>query len=105
MNAPTLIPSHRRTSNSRGPGQEGTVQVRAAALTRCPKCVAKGLHGTRYGGGPHSPHWVTRDGRQVLVDCAGEPIRCPAVSPQGIQCRLTTGHEGRHLARVEVAHG
>lgn len=62
----THIASRRKTSNSRGPGQEGTVQVRKGLVRICRKCKR-----LRFGEGPHSPHW--RAG--VLVDCVGDEVR------------------------------
>lgn len=59
------IASRRKTSNSRGPGQEGTVYIRPDALRSCPKCKR-----VRHGSGPHAPHHA---GGQ-LVDCAGDPV-------------------------------
>lgn len=68
---PLYIPSHRHTTSSRRPGVDiaGTVRVRFAALSVCDGCKA-----LRYGSGPHSPHWITRDGRHVQVDCAGREV-------------------------------
>lgn len=39
-------------------------------LVLCPLCKCMRLH----FAGPHSPHWVTRDGRQVLVDCQQKEV-------------------------------
>lgn len=60
-----FIPSRRTTSNSRGPGQTGTVHVRARQLVIC-------ICGVRwYGGAVHAPHF-NRAG--VLVDCQGKAV-------------------------------
>ena len=69
---------------------------RRAQIQPCPKC-----HRLRYGDGAHAPHHR----RGVLVDCQGDEVRCQARSPEGVQCRLTAGHAGHHLARAEVANG
>lgn len=61
-----FIPSHRKTSNSRGPGQEGTVHVRAQSISPCPACGVK-----RYGAGVHAPHFNSSN---VLVDCQGKAV-------------------------------
>jgi len=62
-----LVPSRRKTSNSRGPGQEGTVYFARVGIVTCPKCGGK-----RYDADtPHSPHY--RPGRG-LVDCVGDVI-------------------------------
>lgn len=39
-------------------------------LVRCPKCGGRMREGSR----AHSPHWVVRIGRNVIVDCVGDVV-------------------------------
>ena len=62
------IASRRKTSNSRGPGQEGTVRLKHHGLIVCQDC-GRMMNGT-VAQGLHSPHM--RDG--VRVNCRGVAI-------------------------------
>lgn len=60
------IGSRRKTSNSRGPGQEGTVRIYPSFIVRCPRCGGMRMDLE----GPHSTRWL--DGR--LRDCVGDVV-------------------------------
>lgn len=42
----------------------------AQVLWKCPKCRR-----LMSSSGPHAPHWVIRDGKSELVDCAGDLVQ------------------------------
>lgn len=61
-----VVASHRSTSNSRGPGQQGTVFVYSVGLATCAKCG-----GVRMNfGGPHAPRLLAGG----LRDCVGDLV-------------------------------
>lgn len=66
------VPSHRSTSNSRGPGQDGTVYVRYAGLRRCDDC------GHMTSGyvlpGRHSEHVRKVGAESVRLNCVGRRL-------------------------------
>lgn len=68
-----VVASRRKTSNSRGPGQEGTVYVHGAGLHRCRDCGS--LMSNLVPRGRHSVRFVECDGRHVLADCMGREVR------------------------------
>lgn len=64
--------SHRSTSNSRGPGQEGVVHVRSSGIRRCADCGSVTKQFVPLGR--HGVHLQLVDGAFRLVNCAGRGI-------------------------------
>lgn len=77
-----LVASHRKTSNSRGPGQEGVVYHVRNPLVDCGDCGKKTSH--LVPEGRHGAHFIlSKRGEWVAVNCANVPIpwpRIPAVA-------------------------